>query len=299
MELLASVEKFLLIFFLFGHSCFYPKTEKLKKRSNLAICHIIPVALFGLNVISACALLYFNEVTSLKVQERDALENASQMALTYIKLACHTLVNTIIIVQAMHQRKNIQQLFFKIQQIARNSKQKLGHDMCFMRFRRDFLRKVMLTVVFFAMNVGIRFITPSLRLYRVVQPSLMLYQWNTNIGCLHATFYTNLLGSIMKSINENVDSEQCHCHYCCSHVVNVLVFGDVNNAINKLKRYKFMHYKLWETSQLINQQFGCSLVAMMIIYFMEMSYSCYWIYLYMQPFAVDAPYFRFSNIARK
>lgn len=146
--------------------------------------------------------------------------------------------------------------FLNVEQLCM---QKLQMTMSFTHFNQSYIRKLWKSIGMFLVVLVIKFIFRINKINKVREVATLLLVFSTYITNFHILFYVSLLAYMIKLLNRNT----VQLYYdTIRHVNN-------ENERDKIltvafKNYKQIHFKLWEISQLIGDQFGLILVSLFL-----------------------------------
>lgn len=98
-----------------------------------------------------------------------------------------------------------------------------------------------------------------------------LYKYSVII---HAMLYVHLLNALLSCLAKSnicVDSVACG---------RVKIVTTSQNVMQNLKKFKYIHYKLFVVAQLVNNIFGWLFVLVIVQSMFDFSHICYWAYQY-------------------
>lgn len=97
--------------------------------------------------------------------------------------------------------------------------------------------------------------------------------------------WIDFLKCILISMNRQLDIVQIH-------MSSRLFPSNIYQFLVTLKHYKLVHYEVWKVNQFLNRRFGWVLVIIVLANFLDISYSSYWLFVYIYRLHFDASVIR-------
>lgn len=198
---------------------------------------------------------------------------------TYFLLALHFATNFVTMLQSLFYASDIELLLKKFETVRMQTKQYFHYDIEYEHFSKGYRRKASIVLIFFCVSALIRSFFKSAKTHIVVQTAQMLLLGYTLTDNLHALFYIQMLLFFLSSLISCVKNLTIQSKL----IYKVQLDGNTIMA-NNLRYVKQIHYLLFNISMLINNRFGWSLIALMILNFVEVAYTSYWIFLYLSAY---------------
>lgn len=262
-------ENFFIFFYFFGQNSF----EFAKPSFFTKILQYIPRSLFlTVTVIILVRSIHFNP-----------FGDKSEFIVYIMLLLLETIINLLVTFESILLPNAIPSLLNQYKYIKNYFEKRLNAKVPMKIFKWNFLVKVSLSVaVFLSMLATVR-LTQE---YKTSDAFMFLVSNYKHITAVHIMIYIDYLQHLLKTINVQFNTFQSE--------ISMKVFDSNSKEMcYVLKTYKYVHFKLWKISQLINKRFGLILIALVLAFTLEVSYSAYWIIVFWLSNQMD------SNMIRK
>lgn len=275
MNFIALIRPYMRIFYLLGQTLFpldYYFCEKRDKRTKwhrfaLMLPTIITfVVKLTLCVASISLINIYGEEISITYDIMTDIflfcEMAKIFAVLYQNFAYQDLIG------------NILRDFHAIELLFEST---LHHRITFVSFRRTYTRKIRLAFGSYAMLLilfsAYYFLYGEIDLYDVF---IKIMQFVSVSVYMYVLLFIDLVSFYLKHLNTVIvmDSSERG-----ASNVNVFVVKKVRTADmirRQTTKYKFIHFRLWKTTQQINEFFGWTLITILLQSFVEFVYDSIW-----------------------
>lgn len=262
---------YLTFFFLFGQSSVDPRaytqanltdnSNASKKRFTIRIAEVIPSLFFGIAMLIA---VYYS------FHKFSVVAISFDLAVYSVFISCTFSTCLLVLFRTPILGHRSQCLWIKFIQYERFVVQRLQIKMTYDKFRKRYNRKIFISLMVFLLVFAARIMYKlsdiqccSLKLHTSVLILITL----TALADFQILFYINLLGYMLENVNHHI--VDLFCTVDC---------GERNRKITAtLKDYKMVYYKLWQISQLINDNFGWILMSLLMQKANGTVQSFYWV----------------------
>lgn len=271
-KLVDQARHYLLAFYLLGQNSFNPRINRDKYYNKL-----INVAPSIISILSSFSASIMGIIYRYNYE---GFYEQTDSVVTYVLLLLHFATNCVTMLQALFHASDMQLLFEKFENVQQQSRHHLHYEISFDNFDKGYRRKAGIVVTVFCASVLIRFYFQSAKTHIVVQTAQMLLLGFTLTDNLHSLFYIHLLMFFKSSLTgcvRNFANQSMLTH-------NVAPSNGQSIITSNLRYVKRIHYLLFNISLTVNKCFGWGLVALMILNFVEVAYTLYWVFLYLSAY---------------
>lgn len=255
MKLDEVLEKFTLLFNIFGENCVV--TSTCVKYSSSRFYQYIPVFVSTVLAIYVAVLCIIFEIRATDARE-------TEIMVYNICLASRFLTKVSVCVQLLFLRRHFSILFAQFKRFESMTKSRF--EMNFTNFQRKYVRQLSLILSLWLITfVVMAFISPCPDFYL----SLLVIVIFARITECHMLFYLNLLEKLMSEFLLYIK---------CKAGVNVKDKSKCDIFI-ELKFLKSAHFALWEAAQTYNILFGWVGASIFLQLFVSLLLHTYWIFL--------------------
>lgn len=226
--------------------------------------------------------LIVSVVISYKGVNMAAFSEISEFIVFVIILCLQTTINLLVIAESIFVPRAFNKLKSQFEYTTAYLETRLNVRIPMKEFKRNFMFKVILNIAMFLTTIA------AARTKRAFQPVDVLIFLSMNykhFTTAHILLNVEYLKHILATLNRQFDGVQCE------HALKVFN-SNISEICFCFKLHKFVHFKLWKISQLINKRFGLILIALVMAYILEVSYSAYWIIVYWISNNTDITIFR-------
>lgn len=262
--LLELSRKFLFVFFIVGQSSYNPYvTDSGKQTTFYKLLQYLPSVCFGIVVYtSAFTAFYGFTLGDL------SMDKAIYFIIIYTRvITCSTLIRRTPLFD--DQTKLI---ILKFKRLEQFSFYRLRVQISFVSFARSYRRKLTICLLSFATLFFAKFTTRFNSANYIRQISALSLLFSTFLAILQILFYIHLMKYVIRQISKNFASI-LHGKLMVHEIERWTNLTHVENY----KNFKQIHYRLWELTQLINEQFGWVLVALVLQNLLNTIQPIYWI----------------------
>lgn len=279
MNLKKCFRKYFLIFFLFGQSSW---NISVVERGRFRINRMIPAVIYLIASISLTypSFAHFRDLSLMLATTGGTIicfVHFSSLLLTVISV-----FNTI-----FYDRENSQliEIFDRnIKHLQYSSRKRFTAN--FYNFKRVYGQKCAIIFTLCVFQLITKVSTKPLIFDRPMRINIFtcIMNFYKNLAKVHVLFYIDLLLWCYKlnadqiELNENlynVDVDPSD----NSIKTKIKPLLNVDEYINKLRHCKYVHFKLWKISKLINSHFGWMMIINLLNSFLEGSLAAFWTFL--------------------
>lgn len=204
-----------------------------------------------------------------------------------IVVVCEMLRIIFIVIQCIFSKQTLIEICYTFRMLQGYYNMHLHHPVGYQPFTQQYNRKVVFIMCGFIPTFMI-FVWDSW--WYGLMPVYMhfkILQIMTLASYLHIIFYVDILSFHLAELNVVIERDETITNQQPKHNIIISVISkqaSSNMAIRKRwRRYKTVHFHLWEVAQRINAFFGWSMVAILLHGFVDFVYSSYWMIQEFQP----------------
>lgn len=256
--------KYLYIFYLFGYSSYNPRVEHDTVSPSTSARNLLPaIARFLLATATLFTCFYYHHFLV------DFAETTNTFGIYFLMMS-FLCVSAAVTHQVLFRTgESFRDLSRHFEVVAGYFKSHLVDDGLVQRFQRNFHRTALILLFNLTMTVVVKYVLLSPTTHIVVQTCLLVQMLLSNFAFLHVFYYVSLLQHYLKLVAPATLIEEFK-----------LGIVDVTQIADHFKYYKNVYTKLWETSLAVNNIFGWTLLALLLQYGIDFTYSLYWMFLY-------------------
>lgn len=279
MKFIRATERYINTFYLFGH-CLYPLRKLLRTDNDHQESESIFTHLKVLSPLICSNALNFGlcGLAILWIQTTANMDQSSK-TLSFLFALCQVLRVTTVFYQSVFKTVRIREIIQIFRWTELFFKNNLMTTVPYTLFLRKFCIKVIAIFLFCMQAITFysfqRIDINHAKWIGIISRILLLL---STFSIFHIIFYTDLLTFNLHHLNSIIvrDTEQ----YTTTSM-SIAVASDKKRENGKMlhenmRKYKLVHYRLWQVSQLINDYFGWSIIALMLQCFVDIVYSLYW-----------------------
>lgn len=279
MSFIAMIRPSMTIFYVLGQTM-YPmdyylcenkaKYSKLKRFSWMSPTIGVCVVKLVLCVTSVSVVDIYGDAISIPYDIMSDLfvccEMVKALAVVYQNFVYHHLIEKI-----LRNFQTVELLFART----------LNASLPFASFKREYTRKVCWSigsyVVLLTLYFTCHFLCEEIDLYDVFIKLMQFVSISVNLNIL---LFVDLLTFVLKQLNVIIARDHKY-HDCDAENVEVFVVAKRNGQMAEARRrqlfkYKLIHFRLWKTTQQINQFYGWTLITILMQSFIEFVYDTIW-----------------------
>lgn len=274
MDFETLLRRYKIVFSLFGLGEFDPKARALPSwKTRLAA--IFPVFSYSILVIVLCCVaIYFRSVNPLH-------NSTFNNFFAYSHFSFELMLQFCIIVQTIFFREKLKRVVRLYDSIQKYMWKRANHDVHFNSFENR-VHRILLIVFFPGLIVLIWRAVTSIRnfhkpFYIVLLPMYLL----TVLVQLHIIVHVELLKFFQNTTTQWLRELTSEFTAKNLHQPKQLFEAQPKNTHSiELQQLKWIHFKLYETSENVNRIFGWSLAAMISRNAVEIACGVYWFFIY-------------------
>lgn len=288
MKFIHVAQQYINFFYLVGQ-CSYPlkrmlhlgeKSETLINRIN----YKIPLIIVNSIILILCG------IAIAKLSNKKFIgESINTLMLFFI--LCQILRLLTILYQCCFYANDLGDCIQMFRSIEFCFKRNLNSAISYRSFQKKF--RIKAAVMFFGYTQQVLFycifVHNEHNLRSFVDFTLRILLFPSSAAVLQIIFYTDLLWFNLNHLNSIIDRDIEH---FTKSPINIFVLAEQSYdkmARENLKKYKFVHYRLWQASQLINTCFGWSMIPLLLQGFIDIVFCTYW--------QIHLVYMEFSSIS--
>lgn len=266
----------LFVYYITGQSSFNPRAPV--KHNWIATARNVAPS------IASCVFNLSVTLYSLACSLKRQHNRSADLLLSVMWLCSSQLLNITVLLGALRNRHLIPLILQDFQVIGRTLKRRLDLNLDLESFKRSHNRKVAAILAFqLVAYIGKRF-NPG----RLPDPWLEIVHtcelFMVSLPTMHLLFYIGLLRKFLNDFNNRIS------------IIARLNFG-ANVTSHKLIRselrsWQNLHYQLWICSDNINRYFSNILMSSIWIQFFHVSWTAYWVYIYIDLGRSPLPFIR-------
>lgn len=275
MNITKAFKNYFFLFFLSGQSsCIAVAWRCSRSRTS----RIIPAFVYFLATIAFTVPLFMNFRQFSTLYEKESGAVFCLIQCLSLLIAITSVVNTVF------YNNEIRALIYSLDRIItyleRESNERMADNV--LKFKRAYARKFKVILMIWALHMTVFVVTSSLRKGRVLRCDVLtcIVNFYTVLAKVHILFYVDLMiwcyELNTKQIIVNND------YTFVQHNIRMERTLNVKEFTNTLRHCKYVHFKLWKISNLINSHFGGTMTILLVISFTEGLLALFWLFLYLR-----------------
>lgn len=275
MNFKAIAHRFLYLFYVAGMSACNPRANSPVETWKTRMIQFVPTC-FYLTVIVAIGII--TEYAHLRLQ---IFPDTMDTLVTHILILSECILNFTVVGQTILVRRNYNKLLHIYVELENYMNVRFGCPVRFEKFQRVIYNVTIVLLIPFVVTWMVRKIIGSFAVNVTAENGLLMSQFVAIIVHLHAIVHVKLLNFYFTFATDGLKSKVAPVSATRTNdTFDLTPTQGHNKGFNQLRQLKFIHFKLWEISMIINRIFGWSIAAMIFRNWVEVAYSAYWIYLY-------------------
>lgn len=251
-------QKCLFIFYLLGQNSYIPRTNKI----TVWLQHF-PRIFYILLTLAVIVRHYKNEGY---LQKPEALVLYVIWALTFA-------INAFVLLECFLVPNGVRILHSACKDTIDYLERKLYFKINYEPFKQSFQCSVQIVFWTFLATV-------SIKLYFVLNgkannTEFMVVFYLKHFASMHILFHIEFVHFLMKTINTEFDPMKNQ-----PDVILKLAQPKTVELLQKLRHLKSVHFRMWKIIQILSARFGWILIALMLANLLDITYSSYWIWMY-------------------
>lgn len=274
--LFLQARSYIFIFYLLGQNSYNPRLSSIQTKWSRFV-NFLPSILSILTnfILTIVGITY-------RYNYEDFYEQTDSVV-TYILMSLQFTTNLVMMLQSIRYASKVCIIYEKMELVRKQTADNLRFTIEFEPFERRYRRNLFLIGIIYTVTVIIKFIFPSTKTHIVVQTVQILQLAYTLTDNLHALFYIELLVHFLQATTRCVHGYANHIEHRRIYYPTIRMY-EQGMALANLRYIKRIYYQLFDISLLINKRFGWSLVALFVMNFVELAYSSYWVFLYLNAY---------------
>lgn len=277
MKFIDATKQFVDVFYVFGHcSCRFKALlccddKHNKSRSVFSfVKRITPLILWNVIGGSVCGL-------TILLSQNDGRLGQSTKILILLLTTCQILRIISVFYQCVFHTDSLRDIVKLLQSIEFLYRNHLGSTLPYRQFQRNFRIKVVFLLVFFSQNF-ILFSMEHLHLNFVKNIGFLLRFSDicSVVSFFHIILYTDLLQFNLHHLNTIISRDTQQYTRNSTSIFTLAKQRYEKKVYKNLRKYKLIHYRLWEVTQAINAYFGWSMVSVILQSFINIVFCWYW-----------------------
>lgn len=275
MNITKTFKNYFFLFFLFGQSsCIAIAWRCSRSRTT----RIIPAIVYFFATITFAVPIFMNFRPFSLLYEKESGAVFCLIQCLSLLIAITSVVNTVFynneILTLIHSFDRI------ITYLQHASNERMADNV--LKFKRAYAQKFKVIFMIWAIHMTVFVVTSSLRKGRALRCDVLtcIVNFYTVLAKVHILFYVDLmlwcyeLNTKQIIVNDN--------YTFAKRGVRVERTLDVKEFTNRLRHCKYVHFKLWKISNMINSHFGGTLTILLVISFTEGLLALFWSFLYLR-----------------
>lgn len=237
-------------------------TVYFKSKLPLIVLSVINLSLCGLGIV----MLF----------KQDDLDQSTKTLMLFFFL-CQIFRIIVVVYQGLFYTNyldDVNQIFHSVENFFENN---LNSPISYQLFRRKLRIKFILALCAYAQEGFFLFVViTALNTINWINVIMRYLVFSTIVSVFHVVFYADLLSFNIQHLNSIVvrDIEKF-----AENSMNVFIVSEQKhekNVYENLMKYKFVHYRLWQATKLINAYCGLSIIALLSRGFVDIIFCSYW-----------------------
>lgn len=282
MKISNSFKKYFLVFFLCGQSSWIISVGRC---GRVRFIRVLPtIVYFVATAMSTYSTLdHFRKLSSGR-----AKTDGTIVCFVYFLSLLFSIVTVFNVFFFNREMSQLIQIFDQtVNHLQRSSDKTFIVESC--KFKRVYLKKCALIFTIFAFQLITKVVTQPLRFGRPmhINALICIINFYQNVAKVHISLYVDLLLWCYKLNADEIKLGDGHYDWDVSftecRLKNQLkCVINVNEYIDKLRHCKYVHFKLWKISQLINSHFGGRMMILLLNSFIDGLMSSFWLFLHLR-----------------
>lgn len=210
----------------------------------------------------------------------DGFYEQTDSVVTYVLLVLQFITNLMMMLQSICYASDIRAIYDKVESVRARATENMRHLIEYEQFDRQYRRSAITVATIYCASLAIKFYFTSAKTHIMVQSAQMLLLGYSLTDNVHTLFYIQLFLFLLASTTSCARGQANRSDRQCSRLVASVQMYEHALLLANLRYIKRVHYILFDISLLINKRFGWGLVALLVMNFVEVAYSSYWIFLY-------------------
>lgn len=268
MDFLECSKPFLKFYYLTGISPYRPEDDQL---TNLRIF------LFSkyLQAIS-CVLVGLYAIRKVNVEGAALNFRQTEIHLIQMYVAFDTLRSIFVFIKCVLHRQMSTEILSMFGKLERYFAQNLNHQISYKPLVKNHIKNMIIMIGTYFAYFCLFFV--RVMVHKNGSPigsPFRIMQIMQTLTFLHIIFYIDVLCFHLAQLNHVIERDT-NFHFDKNHY-NVETSKVIDIQLN-LKYYKTIHFKLWETSRKHNAVFGWCTIALLMLIFIDLVYSTFWLF---------------------
>lgn len=206
----------------------------------------------------------------LLLGKHPTLSSTVEMVIIYMCTLCEMARSVFLLCQYFMYKPLISDILATFQKLELYFLVHMKHRLQYDQFRRQFSTKICIVIVSFVLYIIIYVFRCLLKNYfSPIGTQLRILHLMTILSTLHITFYVDALSFHLDGLNTVVKRDIGQWKNFIRH--NSAVYNLLTR--NKIKCYKNVHFRLWESAEKLNTSFGWIMVTIILQDFVDFVYS--------------------------
>lgn len=282
MKISSSFKEYFLVFFLCGQSSWIISFGRC---GRVRFIRIIPTIVYFI----ATAMSTFSTLDHFrKLSSGRAKTDGTIVCFVYFLSFLFSIVSVINVFFFYREMSLLIQIFDQtVNHLQHSSGKSFLAESC--EFKCVYLKKCALIFTIFAFQLITKVVTQPLRFGRPMYINVLICVINfyQNVAKVHILLYIDLLLWCYKLNADEIKLKDQHYNldvgFTDGRLKNQLKFViNVNEYIDKLRHCKYVHFKLWKISKLVNSHFGGRMLILLLSSFIDGLMASFWLFLHLR-----------------
>lgn len=213
---------------------------------------------------------------------------------SYIKLIVAVSVNAMVFLEFFVMPNGVRKLNFAYKDAIDYLERKLHVKIDYMPFKRSFRCKVRIVLLVFLLVLGIKILFNSYVGIESDEIAQFFIYYLKEFALMHILFHIDFVNFLMETINREFNPLPNQCEYVVKPIQPKTI-----ELLLALRHCKYIHFRVWEIFRILNIRFGWVLVALLLAILLDISYSSYWLWVFLYIHKSSHEQIKFHQIMRK
>lgn len=235
-------------------------------------------------VVMQTIILYYMAISvAIGVYSGEYSNYYSKADVTFVYLftLCEIAKGSSVFIQRIFKRYSVYNIISTYQKLELFFANHLGYRIEYGAFRKQYIAKVSAVLYSYVQYIVVNILRRFLRSPKSpVIYQFKILQFISALNFLHIIFYIDLLSFHLNELSSAIQKDIIRRN---DHNLNDVAFFCKRPTIrDKIKYYKYIHFRLWEVARQLNCYFGWCMVPVLLFSFVEVVYFTYWLAIMVQ-----------------
>lgn len=258
-------KKYFFVFYLFGQSAYNPFIPHANTNKSVLV-HIPRCIIFCVLLTAVCNI-------SIIQYRNKTFRGISDSVVFFISLGAFLFTYLLVVLNSFVVPNGVQRIIGELMLITKYLKENLNVNVVFQVFEQNYLQKIRIFLCVLLTMMCVRLTIASNVFVHLTEYWGFIIYAIKYISVLHIVFYIDFVTLLLHSINIPLAVMQLE-------TASKTVLSNSNVLVNCLRYHKYVHFKLWQISKLINFRFGWIMMGLLLSDSLDISFTVYWMFLY-------------------